>query len=508
MLLPVIVAFVGTPPTPLAKHPVAKPTAAQLAWMDLEVASMITWNLQTICTHGSNNATAQPCQVGSAGFVPTRSAVAQWNPSALDTDAWARASAAFGAKYVILVADHMTGFTLWDTKTHNYSIAHTQYRGGGGDVVREMIASCARFGLRLGVFYSAHFNWFLGVNDFAVGHPPLGPRNYTQAEYSAVAEAQIAELLGIFGDDEPAFELWFDGGLDPKLDTGIMGAVRRSASQSTLCHGCFNTSGGAVRWMGNEAGVQQLPSWGAVADDALWSLHGDPLGSRFNPPVCDTVLREHYWFYQPGTVATLKSTRQLVDNYLTSVGRASNLILNIAPDDTGAIPPVDSARYSDLGDAIRCLFSKPVAQAAVRGGGAAGGAARMDPATGVMEPPTTFAKPLPWGPTANFSLVLQEDQTSGQLIGNFSLECLGSADTTALPTWTPCPMLSLGTTIPAPPVGPGVGHKRILLLGGGELASVSAIRLVVGSHFATGEQLPALRGLTLYDWSGSVESCV
>ena len=56
---------------------------------------------------------------------------------------------------------------------------------------------------------------------------------------------------------------------------------------------------------------------------------------------------------------------------------------------------------------------------------------------------------------------------------------------------------NLGTTIPGLPLGPGVGHKRILLLGGGELASVSAIRLVVGSHFATGAQLPALRDLAL-----------
>ena len=30
-------------------------------------------------------------------------------------------------RYVILVADHMTGFTLWDTKIHNYSIAGTRY---------------------------------------------------------------------------------------------------------------------------------------------------------------------------------------------------------------------------------------------------------------------------------------------------------------------------------------------------------------------------------------------
>ena len=34
---------------------------------------------------------------------------------------------------------------------------------------------------------------------------------------------------------------------------------------------------------------------------------------------------------------------QLVHNYLTSVGRAANLILNIGPDDSGAIPAIDMA---------------------------------------------------------------------------------------------------------------------------------------------------------------------
>ena len=50
MLLFTTAACAAATPTPLAKQPVAKPTTAQLEWMDLEVASMITWNLQTICT--------------------------------------------------------------------------------------------------------------------------------------------------------------------------------------------------------------------------------------------------------------------------------------------------------------------------------------------------------------------------------------------------------------------------------------------------------------------------
>lgn len=57
-------------------------------------------------------------------------------------------------RYLVLVADHMTGFTLWDTALHNYSVAHTGYKGGGGDVVKDLIASCKKYNLKLGFFYS------------------------------------------------------------------------------------------------------------------------------------------------------------------------------------------------------------------------------------------------------------------------------------------------------------------------------------------------------------------
>ena len=126
---------------------------------------------------GHPNATTQHCQ--ARGYVPTREAVADWDPYNLDTDKWVQTAVSFGAKYIVLVADHMTGFTLWDTKAHNYSIAHTRYKGGGQDVVRDFVASCVKYGVRPGFFYSMHFNWFLGVDGFKVGHTPLGQVNET-----------------------------------------------------------------------------------------------------------------------------------------------------------------------------------------------------------------------------------------------------------------------------------------------------------------------------------------
>ena len=46
---------------------------------------------------------------------------------------------------------------------------------------------------------------------------------------------------------------------------------------------------------------------------------------------------------------------------------------------------------------------------------------------------------------------------------------------------------------------PGIGHKRILMLALD--ARLQGIRVVVQSNFAFGKQIPALRKISLYDWS-------
>ncbi len=72
-------------------------------------------------------------------------------------------------------------------------------------------------------------------------------------------------------------------------------------------------------------------------------------------------LRHPPRFWQPDTEGALKSTQLLLSNYLTSVGRSANLILNMAPDATGAVPAVDAQRYKELGAAIQCLSAHPLA---------------------------------------------------------------------------------------------------------------------------------------------------
>jgi hypothetical protein len=194
----------------------------------------------------------------------------------------------------------------------------------------------------------------------------------------------------------------------------------------------------------------------------------------------------------------------LVNNYLTSVGRASNLILNIAPDGTGAVPPIDVKQYAAMGAAIKCLFNHSVAKSTAP--------MKMVAATGVLAPELGFP-PLSAAAAQNLSVVVREDQTMGQLINAWSLECRATAATAD--QWGPCPVGSLSGSIPkctpspesgGPCVYTGIGHKRIVVIGAAP-ASLSGVRVVVHSHFATGTQVPTVRDVELFDFS-QTKSCV
>ena len=56
----------------------------------------------------------------------------------------------------------------------------------------------------------------------------------------------------------------------------------------------------------------------------------------------------------------MKSLSALVNEYMTSVGRGCNLILDLNPDTTGLVPMDDQVRYQQFGDAIARLFSRPI----------------------------------------------------------------------------------------------------------------------------------------------------
>ena len=114
----------------------------------------------------------------------------------------------------------------------------------------------------------------------------------------------------------------------------------------------FSDVGPNIRWVGNEKGIAGKTNWNYLDTIGFTPGHGAPstdtlnagnaFGKAWIPAECDVSIRPG-WFYHANEDDKVKNGEQLFDLYLKSVGRGSNLLLNIPPDRRGLIHENDSA---------------------------------------------------------------------------------------------------------------------------------------------------------------------
>jgi alpha-L-fucosidase len=337
-----------------AGAPLALPSQAQLDWQRDELAMFAHFGVNTFTDQEWGTGKEDP---------------AIFDPARLDPRQWARTARAAGFRAMILTAKHHDGFCLWPTATTKHSVASSPWRGGAGDVVREFVDACRAEGLRAGLYLSP----------WDRNHPTYGD----SPKYNDVYAAQLTELLTRYG---PIAEVWFDGangegpnGRRQVYDwPRVWGIVRRLQPKAVI----FSDAGPDVRWCGNERGVAGEPNWAPV-DPAVVSFpgqtgpavepalqHGDPHGSAWRPAEVDVSIRPG-WFYHPAQDDEVRDVDNLVQLYLTSVGRNAKLLLNVPPTRDGLLHDVDASRLIGFRKRREELFGMPVplrAQASRRAG--------------------------------------------------------------------------------------------------------------------------------------------
>lgn len=311
-----------------------KPTPAQLAWHRLELGMFIHLAPQTWQGRETDD-----------GSTP----LAAMNPEKLDTDRWVAVAESMGAKYIVFVAKHEGGFCWWQTATTDWSVGHLPWRGGKGDVLRDLAESCRRRDMKLGVYISPQDR----RHGAGVGGRTKDPAG--QAEYEKLFRAQLTEVLSGYGE---MMEVWFDGSL--AFDVGDI--VAKHAPNAVV----FQGPQASIRWVGNELGVAPYPAWNAVRHGVRpWGEYtaadGDPEGDRWLPNECDARLRDT-WFWNPRNEASIKSVKDLLRMHDQSVGRGAVLLLNVTPDTTGAIPEADARRAAEFGKALEREWGLPVSE--------------------------------------------------------------------------------------------------------------------------------------------------
>lgn len=292
-----------------------------------------------------------------------------FNPTNLNTDQWMEAAQKIGATYAVLVAKHCSGFSLWPTAAHEYSIKNSPWRDGKGDIVADFIASCKKYNIKPGIYASTTANGFCHVDNPGKVQPGSP---YTQEQYNNIVETQLTELWTNYGE---LFEVWFDGGVMPKAEGGanVLSLLDSLQPNAVAFQGPFGAKN-LIRWVGNEEGFSPDPCW-ATADSTTTSsgvievtgMHGNPDAPFWSPGEADFTLRlnssfQGGWFWAKGQDSMLYSTDQLLEKYCSSVGRNTNMLLGIVIDSSGQVPAADMQRLEEFGAKIKDTFYIPLAR--------------------------------------------------------------------------------------------------------------------------------------------------
>jgi alpha-L-fucosidase len=295
-----------------------------------------------------------------------------FNPESLDTDQWIRAARDMGAKIAMLTATHETGFALYQSDVNPYCLKAVKWRDGKGDIVRDFVNSCRKYGIKPGMYIGIRWNSFYGIHDFKVQGDTEFSKN-RQEHYNRICEGMVEEFCSRYGD-LPI--VWFDGGAHGPAQGGpdVLSIFEKYQPNGLFYH---NLQRADIRWGGSESGTVPYPCWGTYntpswfanwEDDSGFRplKHGFPDGEYYMPAMSDAPLRGynggHEWFWEPDDEKHIYPLENLMEMYYKSVGRNSTLIMGLTPDPHGLMPVADVERLQEWGQEIDRRFSQPIAQ--------------------------------------------------------------------------------------------------------------------------------------------------
>lgn len=185
--------------------PVPKPH--QLKWHEAEMGAVFHYDLHVFdgIRYGQGNNRINPIEDYNI-----------FNPTELNTDQWVQAAKAAGCKFAVLTATHETGFGLWQSDVNPYCLKAVKWKDGKGDIVRDFVNSCRKYGLQPGIYIGIRWNSLLGIHNFKAEGEGEFARN-RQAWYKRLCENMVTELCTRYGD---LYMIWFDGGADDPRGDG------------------------------------------------------------------------------------------------------------------------------------------------------------------------------------------------------------------------------------------------------------------------------------------------
>ncbi|MFE2771917.1 alpha-L-fucosidase [Microbacterium resistens] len=253
-----------------------------------------------------------------------------WDASAFDAESFVGELVDAGARYVVPTTKHHEGFCLWGTETTGFNALR---RGPRRDLIAEFHDATRRAGARFGVYYSGALDWH--VSDFPPIESDTDLFRYRRndAPFARYAAAQLEELVARFRPDVLWNDIeWPDGGKGSE-DYAVAALLRRYFD--AVPDGVVNDRWGVPYHGFLTREYTHVPD---IVDEPWESTRG--LGYSFG-------------FNQAEDERHSLSGAALIRLLVDVVSKNGNLLINVGPDASGAIPELQRRAMRELGGWLR-----------------------------------------------------------------------------------------------------------------------------------------------------------
>ena len=270
-------------------------------------------------------------------------------PTNLDVKQWIRTIHGLGAKYAILTAKYMSGFCLWPSKSYDYNVMNSSCKV---DIVRAFVDACNEYGIKPGFYYcildphnEGRFDWDSMVPD----------------GYFDLIKRHVTELHTLYPN---TFYQLFD--ISWKLTAAQRWVLYRLVKEHSpdcvvVCNQGFKQS------RVNQGRTCEAASWPSDVingEDTLPPLEGhDPhvvfeKKNYYMPfetwlptgPLYPPMPWMHTWFWHPWY--GMQRPEVLAHAYRACMAGNANLLLNLAPDQSGRLPDEQVTTIKRLAELI------------------------------------------------------------------------------------------------------------------------------------------------------------
>ena len=245
-----------------------------------------------------------------------------FNPTKFDIDKWMELIKNAGMQYICFTTKHHDGFCMWDTKFTDYNIMNTPYKK---DILKEVADGCARYGIKLALYYSCpDWNYKHSVN-FGGDHQLAKPNDNDEPDeelYKEYIKNQMGELLG--GKYGKIDALFWD--IPPYNKDKSINSLVRSLQPGIL-----------INDRGYSKGDYSTPE------------RNVPKGSRFArlTEACQSVSSQSWGYRRDDDYFSKLFLMESIDKIMS---RGGNYLLNVGPDALGEIPEKVRENISAIGD--------------------------------------------------------------------------------------------------------------------------------------------------------------